>query len=247
MIQANTPTSALLAVLVCMSHLTYADNLIIGVESIDYFPIFQESNGQYSGAANDILNKFAKLNGHTLTYKSYPVARLNKYYLNGTVEFRFPDDQYWVQEKKKGYDIKYSAPVINYIDGVMVSPTNKGKGIDQLKTLGIVRGFTAWDYFDAIKIGNVKIIEANSLDSLVKLTSNNRNDGAYSNIDVATYYLKNTLKAPGSLVFDPDLPHTESSYSLSSFKHPQVIEQFNQFLIEQAGWIKTIKEKYHVK
>lgn len=247
MIRAKTPISALLAALIYTSNMTHADNLIIGVENIDYFPIYQYSNGQYSGAASDILNKFAQLNNHTITYKSYPITRLNKNYINGTVDFRFPDNGYWAQDLKKGYDIKYSEPVISFIDGVMVTPANKGKGIDKLKKLGIVRGFTAWDYLDLIKDGSVEIKDANNLESLIKLASNRRNDGAYFNIDVATYYLNNTLKAPDSLVFDPDLPHTKSSYSLSSFKHPQVIEQFNQFLIEQADWIKTVKEKYQVK
>jgi polar amino acid transport system substrate-binding protein len=247
MMRAKTPISALLAALIYTSNMTHADDLIIGVENIDYFPIYQYSNGQYSGAASDILNKFAQLNNHTLTYKSYPIARLNKYYINGKVDFRFPDNGYWIQEQKKGHDIKYSTPVIDFIDGVMVTPANKGKGINKLKRLGLIRGFTAWDYIEFIENGSVEIKEVNNLDSLIKQASNNRNDGAYFNIDVATYYLNNTLKAPGSLVFDPELPHTKSSYSLSSFKYPQVIEQFNHFLIEQADWIKTVKKKYQIK
>jgi polar amino acid transport system substrate-binding protein len=247
MLRLKTAASILLAAMISISNISHADNLIIGVEDIDYFPIYQYSNGQYSGAASDILNKFATLHDHTLTYKSYPITRLNKNYLGGKVDFRFPDNSYWAQDQKAGYDIKYSASVIDFIDGVMVSPANKGKGIDNLKRLGLVRGFTAWDYLDLIKKGTVKIKEANSLNSLIKLTSSNRYDGAYFNVDVATYYLNNTLKKPGSLVFDPELPHTKSSYSLSSFKHPKIIEQFNQFLIDQADWIKTAKEKYQVK
>ncbi|MFT4764885.1 MAG: polar amino acid transport system substrate-binding protein [Oleispira sp.] len=247
MIRAKIQTSALFAALICANNIAHADNLIIGVENIDYFPIYQYSKGQYAGAASDILNKFAQLNNHTLAYRSYPITRLNKYYMNGKVDFRFPDNSYWAQEQKKGYDIKYSTPVIDFIDGVMVTPANKGKGISKLKRLGLVRGFTAWDYFDVVKDGSVEITEANNLDSLIKLASNNRNDGAYFNIDVATYYLNNTLEAPGSLVFDPELPHTKSSYSLSSYKYPQIIEQFNQFLIEQADWIKTVKQKYQIK
>lgn len=245
--QVNLATSALLTATLSICNLAHADNLVVGVENINYFPIYQYSNGQYSGAASEILNKFATLNKHTITYKGFPITRLNKNFLKGSVDFRFPDNGYWAQDQKKGYDIKYSEPVIGFIDGVMVSPDNKGKGIDNLKRLGLVRGFTAWDYLDLIKKRSVVIKEANSLTSLIKLTTNKRNDGAYFNIDVATYFLNETLKAPGSLVFDPELPHTKSSYSLSSFKHPKIIEQFNHFLIEQADWIKTVKEKYHVK
>lgn len=247
MIRSKITVSTLLAVLISISNLTHAQDLVIGVEDIDYFPIYQYSNGKYTGAANEILKKFAELHNHTLTYKGYPITRLNKNYLKGTVDFRFPDNGYWAQDQKAGYDIKYSTSVIDFIDGVMVSPANKGKGIDNLKRLGLVRGFTAWDYLDLIKKGTVKIKETNSLDSLIKLASNKRYDGAYFNVDVATYYLNNTLKTPNLLVFDPELPHTKSSYSLSSFKHPEIIEQFNQFLIDQADWIKTVKDKYQVK
>lgn len=230
-----------------ISSVTYAENLIIGVEDIDYLPIYEYSNGQYSGAASEILNKFAALNNHTITYKEFPITRLNKYYLNGSVDFRFPDNSYWIQDQKAGYSIKYSAPVISFIDGVMVTPENKNKGIKHLKKLGIVRGFTAWDYLDLVEERKVIIKEANNLHSLTKLTSVNRYDGAYFNIDVAKYYFKNTLNSPGILIFDPELPHTKSSYSLSSYKYPKIIEQFNQFLIAEAEWIAMIKEKYQVR
>jgi len=226
---------------------SHADNFIIGVENIDYFPIYQYSEGQYNGAASEILNKFAKSHNHTLNYKAFPITRLNKNYLDGKVDFRFPDNGYWAQDQKSGYDIKYSNSVIDFIDGVMVTPENKGKGIEKLKRLGLVRGFTAWDYLGHIDKGSVKVKETNNLESLIKLTSTKRYDGAYFNVDVATYYLNNTLKAPDSLVFDPDLPHTKSNYSLSSFKHPKVIEQFNQFLIDHADWVQSVKDKYQVK
>ena len=247
MIQFKTAINTLLVIISTISSTANADNFTIGVEDIDYYPIYQYANGHYSGAASEILNKFAKLNHHTLTYQAYPVTRLNKNYLKGTVDFRFPDNPYWIQDQKAGYDIKYSASVIDFIDGVMVTPSNKSQGINHLKKLGTVSGFTAWDYLSLIKEGKIDIKETNNLHSLIKLTSIHRYDGAYFNIDVARYYLQNTLKMPDLLIFDPELPHTKSSYSLSSFKHPEVIEQFNQFLIEQAEWIRKIKEKYQIR
>lgn len=247
MIPFKLIVSSLAAIISYASTMAHADTLVIGVEDINYLPIYQYSNGEYTGAASEILTKFATLNNHTITYKEFPVTRLNKYYLNGTVDFRFPDNGYWIQDQKAGYDIKYSTPVIDFIDGVMITPANKDKGIANLKTLGTVRGFTAWDYLNLLKEGAITIKEANTLHSLIKLTSVNRYDGAYFNIDVAKYYLKNTLDSPDLLIFDPTLPYTQSSYSLSSFKHPEIIEQFNQFLITEAKWIKGIKEKYALR
>jgi ABC-type amino acid transport substrate-binding protein len=228
-------------------NISYADNFVIGVENIDYFPIYQYKDGQYNGAASEILNQFAKSYNHTFSYKAFPITRLNKNYLSGKVDFRFPDNGYWAQDQKSGFDIKYSNSVIDFIDGVMVTPENKGKGVSELKKLGLVRGFTAWDYLGYIKKGGVKAKETNSLESLIKLTQTKRYDGAYFNVDVATYYLNNTLKTPKAIVFDPELPHTKSNYSLSSFKHHQIIEQFNKFLIDEADWVRTIKDKYQVR
>lgn len=228
-------------------NLSHAGNFIVGVEDIDYFPVYQYSSGQYLGAAGEILTKFAKLHNHTFSFKGYPITRLNRNYLDGKVDFRFPDNGYWAQDQKKGYDIQYSNPVIGFIDGVMVPADKKGQGISQFKKLGLVRGFTAWDYLDLIKQGKVKPKETNSLESLIKLTLNSRYDGAYFNVDVATYYLNNKMKKPGALLFDSDLPHTKSNYSLSSFKHPEVIEEFNQFLVDEADWIQSVKDKYEIK
>lgn len=226
-----------------------AEHLIIGVEDLNYYPIYHFSQGQYTGAASEIINHFAKLNNHTVTYKSYPITRLNKQYLTGELDFRFPDNAYWAQEQKSGYEITYSNSVIDFIDGVMVLPSNQRKehNQDTLKKLGTVRGFTAWDYLERIKNGSIKINETTNLSSLIKRTMNGRDDGAYFNIDVAYYFLNNTLNKPQALIFDPNLPHTKSSYSLSSFKRPAIIKQFNQFLIEQADWINNVKLKYQIK
>ncbi len=234
-------------VLTSVISLTHAGNFIIGVEDLDYYPIYQYSSGKYSGAAGEILDKFAELNNHTLTYKSFPITRLNKNYLSGKVDFRFPDNAFWAQDQKSGYDIQYSQPVIQFIDGVMVKPENKGKGLSQLKRLGLVRGFTAWDYLSYIKDGSVTTKQANDLEILIQLTTNSRCDGAYFNVDIATYYLKEKMKSADALVFDPELPHTKSHYSLSSFKHPEIVAEFNQFLIDQAAWIKTVKDKYQLE
>lgn len=247
MTHLKAPAISFLAALIIASRAVNADNIIIGVENIDYFPIYQYSEDRYTGAAADIFNRFAQLNGHTITYRAFPLARLNTYYLNGTIDFRFPDNTLWLQKPKKGYDIHYSSAVIDFIDGVMVKPENLGKGASSLKQLGIVRGFTPWDYLDDIKAGSILLNETNSILSLLKLTSLQRYDGAYINIDIARHHQTNALNSSAQLVFDPELPYTQSSYSLSSYKYPNVIEQFNRFLIEQKDWIKTVKEKYQVR
>ena len=226
--------------------LARAQTFTVGVEDIDYFPLYAYRDGTYQGFARDVLTKFAESKGYTFEFKPFPVVRLINYFVEGKVDFKFPDNEVWAGDAKKGVNVRYSDPVVAYTDGVMVLPANRGKGTGALKKLGIVRGFTPWDYLSMIKSGAVVSKEASSLDSLVKQTLHQRVDGAYFNVAVASYYLANGLKQPDALVFDDSLPHTSSNYTLSSHKHPAIIEEFNQFLIDEAAWIRELEKKYQI-
>ncbi len=72
-----------------------------------------------------------------------------------------------------------------------------------------------------------------------------RIDGAYSCVSVLNYQLKKMNKA-GALVFDPDLPHTKSSYLLSSVKHPVIIARFSEWLLQHQEEIGMLQLKYNV-
>ena len=128
----------------------------------------------------------------------------------------------------------------------MVLPENKGKGMDFLGKLTTLRGFTPWDYLGAIKSGEVSLNEVNNMTALVKQVQSGRADGAYFNIAVAEYFLNEKMNAPDAIVFDPALPHTRSHYHLSTLKHPQVIEAFNQFLVDQSSEIEALKREYQI-
>ena len=147
---------------------------------------------------------------------------------------------------KKGINVVYSDPVAAYIDGVMVTPNNKNKGEANLKNLGTIKGFTAWTYLDSIKAGKIKIRENPGFVPLLKMAIANRIDGAYLNVDVANYQLNNVMKQNGALVFDESLPSTKSNYHLSSVKHPQIIEEFNQFLKQESALVSKLKQKFNL-
>lgn len=223
-----------------------AENFTVGVEAIDYYPLYAYKQGSYQGLAEEILSKFAQQSGHTFTYKAFPVLRLTTNFVQGKVDFRFPDNSHWAGDIKKGKDVVYSSAVINFTDGVMVKAANKGKPIENFKKLGTLRGFTPWDYLSLIKSGKVSPKESTTLKTLVLQTINGRVDGAYFNVAVASYYLKNELKQPGALTFDESLPHTSSTYSLSTIDHPGLIKQFDAFLEKESQWITETKKKYEV-
>ncbi|OUR94971.1 hypothetical protein A9Q81_14500 [Gammaproteobacteria bacterium 42_54_T18] len=222
----------------------YCDTFIVGVENLEYYPLYEYKDGQYKGLAQTMLDQFGKDKGHTFEYKPFPVLRLTKYFVEKAVDFKFPDNEYWAKDAKLGHTVVYSDPVMEYTDGVLVIPERKGKGIDGFKKLGTVRGFTPWTYMSLIKSGSITVNEGNSLNAVVKQALNNRVDGAYFNVSVAKYFLEHQLKKPNVLVFDESLPHTTSNYHLSSIKHPNIIKQFNAWQIEQAGWILDKRREY---
>lgn len=98
-----------------------------------------------------------------------------------------------------------------------------------------------------MEAGKIKILENNDYAGLLKQTILGRNDGAYSNIASSRYYLNNILKQPDALVFDETLPHVRSARSLASIKHPEIIAEFNAFLVDRSDDIAALKQKYAVE
>lgn len=211
----------------------------IGVEDIPYMPFYETVDGKFQGYALEILNAFAKDNDIKFEYIPLPVKRLFMEYLdeNKELDFKFPDNAYWAQDLKKGKQLSYSVGLVAFTDGVMVVPESEKITKDQLKRLGIVRGFTPWEFLDDISSNKIEKVESNSLDSLLKLVLLKRVNGAYVNVDVANYFLKNNLKQPGALVLNNVLDHTISAYSISSYKHPEVLKKLDK-------WIKDNKTKH---
>ena len=224
-----------------------AGEYVVGVEAIDYYPLYSAKDGEYKGYARALLDAFAADAGHSFTYKPLPVARLFETYLGSDeLDFKYPDNENWNTEAKSGKSVVYSAPTLRYIDGVSVLPENAGMAPEDLKSLGLIRGFTPWEYLDRIKSGALKTEENNDYEALLKKTIRGRADGAYSNIVVVRHKLEQ-MGQPDALVFAESLPHTKSAYHLSSLKHPEVIEAFNAWMEQNADTVQSLKEEYGVE
>jgi len=219
---------------------------VVGVEALNYYPHYSDEGKQYSGFSRDLLDTFAKSKGYTFEYKILPVARLYESFFAGELDFKYPDNVLWQESKRKGMSIHYSDPVVSYTDGVFVLPINKSKGIEKLKTLGTVRGFSPWDYMGLIESGQIKIQEVNSFQQSLLQGINGRVDGVYMNVEVGNHQLSDVIKLPGALVFDDALPNSQGFYTLSSTKNAAVIAEFNQFLIERSAEVAALKDKYEL-
>lgn len=240
--------SAFGAALLCAASFSAAaprqTTFTVGVEDLDYFPQYGHSGTEVTGFGRELLDAFAKSRGYTFTYKMYPLSRLSlEAFKFQSLDFKYPDNSYWETKLRSAVKVHYSHPVMPYIDGVLVLPHNKGRGIGQFKLLGTMTGFTPWNYLDLIKDRRVTVFENDSFLALLKQVTLKRVDGAYVNVEVARYQLREMLHQPDALVFDPDLPHTRDYYYLSSVRHPAIIAEFNQFLATEKGIYEQIRKK----
>lgn len=220
----------------------------VGVEDLEYYPQYSHQGEECTGFGCALLDAFAKSKGYKFEYKILPVNRLFFKFLKGnTLDFKYPDNAHWEAQQKAAVKVHYSKPVMPFIDGVVVHPDFKGRGLKQFKVLGTMTGFTPWSYLDLIKNKQVTVFENDSFVSLLKQAQLKRVDGAYINIEVAKYQLKEVLHQPNSLVFDPDLPHTKDFYFLASVKHPQIIQEFNEFLLKEKELYERIRIKLAIE
>lgn len=223
----------------------YADTFKIGVEEINYFPHYMANHGEYTGYARELLDAFAAQNGYKFEYVILPIKRLSATYFDEQLlDFKFPDNPNWMPGLREGKNVYYSDTVISVTEGLMVLPKNKGKGLGAIKNIGTIIGFTPRPYQEQINNGSIKVYENPSFDGLIRQALIGRVDAAYIDIEVGSSILDRTFKLPGQLVFDPDLPHVLSRFSLSSIAHPDVIRQFNDFLTKEKTLQSTLKEKY---
>lgn len=228
--------------------LAQAREFTVGVEQTEYYPIYSHRNDQWVGFSREVLDAFAQKKGYKFNYVALPVLRLFSDYLTkDTLDFKYPDNPLWRQDMKKDLKIVYSKPVYESIEGGMVLPGKVGKGIDQVKMLGTIRGFTPWPYQDAIEARKIVAESSDNLQSLVQKALAGRVDAIFINTDIADYHLAHELKKPGALVLDKGLPNNDVQYLLSTRKHAAVIEEFNAFLAGEKALIDQLKAKYKLK
>jgi ABC-type amino acid transport substrate-binding protein len=222
----------------CLGGVAYSADrdLVVGVEDIAYLPAYSAEGGQYSGTARLILDRFAADRGYRMVYRPLPIKRLFAELAGGGIDLKFPDHPQWNQAAKTAVEVRYSQPVIRYVDGLMVLPSRLG---GEVTVMGSVTGFTPFAWLDRIKDGRVQLRETANPDDLLQQVAKDRLHGAYMSVAAAHYRLDSVLGLPGALAFDPTLPHSRDAYRLSSVKHPAVIAEFDAWMTANADWIKA--------
>ncbi len=220
-----------------------AREYVIGVEDLEYSPIYVTRHGNYEGYARDLLDSFARSAGYTFSYRPLPVKRLFADFLSGKLDFKYPDNPHWEVPGRNEKTLYYSAVTLVAIDGVMVPAAREpGRTLTRLVT---IRGFTPRVFMDAINRGQIVLQEVNDLNAAVSSVLVGRAEGLYGNIAVVRQHLQENGLS-GQLIFDRALPHANSDFRLATQAHPQLIEEFNAFLRDQAELVSGLKKRHGV-
>lgn len=225
-----------------------AEALIIGTEDINYYPHYGRQgahSNEMIGLAYDLFEAFSRLTETPLRYQLIPVKRLYQQFLvDQRVDLKYPDHPGWQVEQKRGLKIHYSQPIAHYIDGLLVHPKLQHLEINQLHTIGTIRGFTPVPYLRLQGEQKIEVIEFSQTEDLLKAVLSLRIQGAYMNIDVAQHQLKTLFGAGTSLIFQPQLPYQHDYYYLSTIKYPEQIIRFNRFIDDYPLLVRDLKLKH---
>jgi ABC-type amino acid transport substrate-binding protein len=218
-----------------------ATDIVIGVEDVDYPPIFSLEQGNFVGYSRELLDLFARNQGLKIRYEPLPIMRMMKAYEKGAVDCIFPDNPKWKSADKTQFRIHYSASALSFQDAVMVLSKNVGK---PMRSLGIILGFQPWKFQDAIDAGNLRIINAPGSVSLIQMVLAGRVDGGNMALQVARFHLKRMGKAD-ALEPDPNLmPLETSNYHLSCIRRPEIVKVFDEFLRVEQNAVKKLQQKF---
>lgn len=223
----------------------------LGVQDINYYPLYgtydgeDKKIGKFNGLIEELLDLYNKSQkDFLLIYEVRPIKRMYEEFLgkNSNLDAIFPDNPNWSTDIKQGKKLSYSLPVIDYTDGLFVLEENKNATLADIKVIGTLAGFSAFDYKNEIDSGKIKLEESFNTSSLIEKLAKKRVDYIYANkfiiqCKLAKLKLKNVL-------FSERLPHTVSHYYLSSEKFPNLIKSFNAFLIKNKNVISKINNSY---
>lgn len=222
-----------------------AESYVIGIEHINYYPHYDFSQRQQRGYFVDLIKLFSEKSGHQFKFMPLPVKRL---YQSATsdIDFIYPDNPLWKQYQEPGIQKAFSEPVIFTLGSTLVKPEQQHISLEQFRSLAVIHGFVPTKWLALKDQYKYRMVDVPDVASALGLVLKGRLDGAVIEFNVAQHYLR-SIAAEDQLVIAEQLPFTQLPFLLSSVKHPELLRQFNQFLIEHAEQVTALKRKYQLQ
>lgn len=222
-----------------------AKPFVIGVENISYFPLYDFSaNSQHPQSfTSELLSTFFEQYGYDYVFLPLPIKRFDQWFADHQIDFKFPDNRRWRDSNPLG--VKYSDAVVKLYAGSFVLATNAQMPRHKIKKLGTILGFFPTLWLADIRASKVQLVEEHSPLSIVRHLVEGNIDATNIDLNVINQCLR-MLKSSEHVVLNKNA-HAESFYyHLSTIRHPEVLIQFNQFLVKNKKLIQKLKHKYHI-
>lgn len=216
----------------------------VGTEDLNFYPHYDFTATDSRGFANEVLRLFAATHGYQFSFQPLPVKRLY-HELDNLVDFIYPDNPNWAKYQNSQASRLFSDPVIYNLGSTMVLPENQHIHLTQFRTLAVIHGFTPTAWLSLRDKYRFKLYEVPNAVSAINLVLRGQLDGADVEYNVAQHILREQQQE-GALVVARQLPVTRVSFHLSTKRHPQVLQQFNRFLLSHQAQIDALKLKYQL-
>lgn len=232
----------LICVFTLLSFLSDAKHFVIGVQDTSYYPLYDFPNPSFS---KDLLDAFAASKGYTFDYLPLPIKRINHWFSESSIDFKYPDNSRWLIGASFHDRVKYSDPVVELIACTVVHRSKENVVKKEVRKLGTLLGFHPTLWLDEIARGETILVESPSTLNIVRQTVLGSVDATNIEPNVVFHHLR-LLNQESELVISKNIHYETYFYHLSTIKHPEVLKEFNQFLKENQQLLKKLKEKYKI-
>jgi quinol monooxygenase YgiN len=220
---------------------------VIGVEAVNYYPFYNFSNESNNKPSftRELLETFFKAQGHQIRFLALPVKRFDKWYIENSIDFKFPDNVRW-RESSQYLNLSYSVPVVNLTAGTYVVKAKANIARDNVERLATIFGFFPTLWYDKISDKSITLVEESSPLSVVKHVLYGNVEATNIDKNVINYNLLILNKEPDEIVLNENIKNEHYAYHFSSIRYPQIIKQFNEYLVRNHQLLADLKQKYGI-
>lgn len=217
---------------------------LVGVQDIRYFPHY-DFRAQDKGLIWAILEAFTARAGYRFDYVAYPIKRLNRELMDGQLDFVFPENPKWYNQRVPENIKTYSDAVYKAAGGTFILRHRQHMTVKDIRTLVIPRGFSPVMWRDQIDGGVTTLIEVSDSHASLNLLLKGRADAADLEYAVVNY-LQQQDPTYEEITFAPHLPYDIVDFHLATVAHKDIMKEFNRFLHEERAHILSLLKQYNM-
>ncbi|GLX85215.1 hypothetical protein tloyanaT_14670 [Thalassotalea loyana] len=221
---------------------------VIGVEDVNYYPLFNFNREQMRqpSFAFDILTAFFEHKNYKYRFVALPIKRFDKWFIDHNIDFKFPDNMRWRSDGGASLNLTFSDPVLTLMAGTYVLKPNAQIEKPRVQSLMTIRDFHPTLWLEEINQGQVTLHEERSPVGIIRHMLSQNVQATNIDSNVIRYQLQKMNKQ-GQIVLAKNIFHEQYTYHLSTNTHAEIIYEFNAFIKQERELIESLKKKYQIK